>query len=143
MTTACAAISLAGWAAQAASGAPASVLGPEPGAAIGAVVEPGLGPIGLYHYLFLAASLFVIGVIGFISRRNMIIMFLCTEIMFQAAAIALIAFSRFHLNHDGEVFVIFVLTIAAAEAALALALVVLLFRRKESLDSAEWAQLKG
>jgi NADH-quinone oxidoreductase subunit K len=113
------------------------------GAAQSPIVDPGLGPIGLYHYLFVAAVLFVVGVVGFVSRRNMIIMFLCTELMFQAAAIALIAFSRFHLNHDGEVFVIFVLTIAAAEAALALALVVLLFRRKESLDSAEWAQLKG
>ena len=110
---------------------------------VGAALDAGMGPIGLYHFLFLSASLFVIGLVGFISRRNMIIMFLCTEIMFQAAAIALIAFSRFHLNHDGEVFVIFVLTIAAAEAALALALVVLLFRRKESLDSAAWAQLKG
>lgn len=113
------------------------------GAAAVPLIDPGLGPIGLYHYLFVAAVLFVVGVIGFVSRRNMIIMFLCTELMFQAAAIALIAFSRFHLNHDGEVFVIFVLTIAAAEAALALALVVLLFRRKESLDSVEWAQLKG
>lgn len=105
--------------------------------------DPALGPIGLYHYLFVAAALFMLGVIGFVSRRNMIVMFLCTELMFQAAALALIAFSKFHLNHDGEVFVIFVLTIAAAEAALALALVVLLFRRSESLDASEWARLKG
>ena len=59
------------------------------------------------------------------------------------AGIALIAFSKFHFNPDGEVFVIFVLTIAAAEAALALALVVLLFRRKETLDASAWAMLKG
>jgi len=97
----------------------------------------------LYHYLFVSAALFAIGVIGFLTRRNMIIMFLCTEMMFQAAGIALIAFSRFYLNQTGEVFVIFVLTIAAAEAALALALVVLLFRRKETLDAAEWRQLAG
>lgn len=101
------------------------------------------GPIELYHYLFVSALLFGLGVIGFLSRRNLIIMFLCTEMMFQAAGIALIAFSRFHLNHTGEVFVIFVLTIAAAEAALALALVVLLFRRKETLDASSWAALKG
>lgn len=104
---------------------------------------PPLGPMTLYHYLFVSAALFAIGVIGFLTRRNMIIMFLCTEMMFQAAGLALIAFSRFYLNQTGEVFVIFVLTIAAAEAALALALVVLLFRRKETLDAAEWRQLAG
>ncbi len=97
----------------------------------------------LYHYLMTSGMLFVIGLIGFVTRRNLIIMFLCTELMFQAAGIALIAFSRFHLNHTGESFVVFVLTIAAAEAALALALVVLLFRRKESLDAAEWAEMRG
>ena len=97
----------------------------------------------LYHYLVTSAILFVIGLIGFVTRRNLIIMFLCTELMFQAAGIALIAFSRFHLNHTGETFVIFVLTIAAAEAALALALVVLLFRRKETLDASVWRELRG
>jgi len=73
----------------------------------------------------------------------LIIMFLCTELMFQAAGIALIAFSRFHLNHSGESFVIFVLTVAAAEAALALGLVILLFRRKETLDGTRWTELQG
>lgn len=100
-------------------------------------------PITLYHYLFVSAAMFALGVIGFLSRRNLIIMFLCTELMFQAAGIALIAFSKFHFNHTGETFVIFVLTIAAAEAALALALVVLLFRKKETLDAAEWGALQG
>ncbi len=97
----------------------------------------------LYHYLVVACALFVIGLIGFLTRRNLIIMFLCTELMFQAAGIALVAFGRFHLNHTGETFVIFVLTVAAAEAALALALVVLLFKRKESLDGSAWGALKG
>ena len=97
----------------------------------------------LYHYLVVSAIMFVLGVIGFVTRRNLIIMFLCTELMFQAAGIALIAFSRFHLNHTGETFVIFVLTVAAAEAAMALALVVLLFRRKETLDGTVWGELKG
>jgi len=103
----------------------------------------GVSAITLWHYLVLSALLFGIGIIGFLSRRNLIIMFLCTEMMFQAAGIALIAFSRFHMNHSGEVFVIFVLTIAAAEAALALALVVLLFRRRETLDASSWAELQG
>jgi len=99
--------------------------------------------VTLYHYLVVSALMFGMGLIGFLTRRNLIIMFLCTELMFQAAGIALIAFSRFHLNHTGETFVIFVLTIAAAEAAMALALVVLLFRRKETLDASSWMQLKG
>jgi NADH-quinone oxidoreductase subunit K len=97
----------------------------------------------LYHYLVVSAAMFAIGLIGFLTRRNLIIMFLCTELMFQAAGIALIAFGRFHMNHTGETFVIFVLTVAAAEAAMALALVVLLFRRKETLDGTNWAELKG
>lgn len=106
-------------------------------------VPAAMSTITLYHYLFTSAALFCIGLIGFLTRRNLIIMFLCTEMMFQAAGIALIAFSRFHLNHTGETFVIFILTVAAAEAALALALVVLLFRRKESLDASVWTELKG
>jgi NADH-quinone oxidoreductase subunit K len=97
----------------------------------------------LAHYLFVSAAMFVIGLIGFLTRRNLIIMFLCTELMFQGAGIALIAFGRFHLNHTGEAFVIFVLTVAAAEAAMALALVVLLFRRRESLDAEEWSEMSG
>lgn len=97
----------------------------------------------MMHYLAVSAIMFGLGLIGFLTRRNLIIMFLCTELMFQAAGLALIAFSRFHMNHQGETFVIFVLTIAAAEAALALALVVLLFRRKETLDAGSWAEMKG
>lgn len=107
------------------------------------VTLEGVGGVGLFHYLALSAALFSLGVIGFLSRRNLIIMFLCTEMMFQAAGIALVAFSKFHMNHTGEVFVIFVLTIAAAEAAMALALVVLLFKRRETLNAESWSLLKG
>ena len=97
----------------------------------------------LNHYLLTSALLFGIGMIGFVSRRNLIVMFLCTEMMFQAVVLALVAFSRYHMNMDGQVFVIFVLTIAAAEAALALGLVVMLFRRKETLDAEAWSSMGG
>lgn len=97
----------------------------------------------LAHYLVVSLAMFAIGLIGFLTRRNLIVMFLCTELMFQAAGLALIAFGRYHMNYDGQTFVIFVLTIAAAEAALALALVVLLFRKKDSLDADAWSALKG
>jgi len=97
----------------------------------------------LGHYLLTGAVLFAIGLIGFLSRRNLIIMFLCTELMFQGVAVSFVAFSRFHRNDAGQTFVIFILTIAAAEAALALALVVLLYRRKHTLDAESWTDLKG
>ena len=92
--------------------------------------------------LLVSALLFACGLIGFLSRRNMIIMFLCTELMFQAAALAMIAFGKVHGDLSGQVFVIFILTVAAAEAALALGLVVLLYRRRETLDSEAWSELR-
>jgi len=106
-----------------------------------AMVEP-LSTLTLGHFLLTSAALFIIGLVGFLTRRNMILMFLCTELMFQGAAIALIAFGRFHLDVSGQVFVIFVLTVAAAEAALALGLIVLLYRRRETLSVDAWSELK-
>ncbi len=102
-----------------------------------------MSEITLAHYLFISGVMFSLGLIGFLTRRNLIIMFLCTELMFQAAGIALVAFSRFHMNMTGQSFVIFIVTVAAAEAAMALALVVLLFRKRESLDAEEWSEMKG
>jgi len=102
-----------------------------------------MSTVSLQHYLAVGGIMFVIGLIGFITRRNLIVMFLCTELMFQAVAINLVAFSRFVGNLAGQTFVIFVLVIAAAEASLALALVVLLFRQKNTLDADAWRELKG
>lgn len=100
-------------------------------------------PLALSHYLMTGAILFALGLVGFVTRRNLIIMFLCTEMMFQGVSISLIAFAKFHGNVTGQTFVIFVLTIAAAEAALALGLVVLLFRRRRTLDAGAWSVLSG
>ena len=99
--------------------------------------------LALQHYLAVGAIMFVIGMIGFMTRRNLIVMFLCTELMFQGVAINLIAFGRYHGNYAGQAFVIFVLVIAAAEASLALGLVVLLFRTRNTLDSEAWREMKG
>jgi len=107
------------------------------------VPDTPLHSLELSHFLLTGAVLFVIGMIGFLSRRNLIIIFLCTEMMFQGVVVTLAAFSRFHLNDTGQTFVIFVLTIAAAEAALALGLVVLLFRRRHTLDAQAWSELRG
>lgn len=102
-----------------------------------------MSQIDLYHYLVVGAVLFAIGLAGFMVRRNMIMMFLCTELMFQGVAINMIAFARFHMNPSGQSFVIFLLSIAAAEASLALGLVVLLFRRRETLNVDEWSEMQG
>ena len=97
--------------------------------------------LSLSHFMLTSAIIFVIGLIGFVTRRNMIVMFLCTELMFQAAAIAMIAFGHYHGDVSGQVFVIFILTVAAAEAALALGLVVLLFRHRATLSAEAWSEL--
>ena len=92
--------------------------------------------------LVFSALLFIIGLFGFMTRRNMIVMFLCTELMFQGVALAMVTFGRMHLDVSGQVFVIFILTVAAAEAALALGLVVLLYRRRPTLDVGAWSELR-
>jgi NADH-quinone oxidoreductase subunit K len=99
--------------------------------------------LALQHYLLVAGLLFVIGLIGFVSRRNLIVMFLCTELMFQGVVVSLVAFGAYHGNLAGQAFGIFVLVIAAAEASLALGLVVLLFRHRATLDADAWRDLKG
>ena len=100
-----------------------------------------LDPELLQVALATSLLLFCIGLIGFLVRRNMILMFLCTELMMQAAAIAFVAFGRMHLDLSGQTFVIFILTVAAAEAALALGLVVLLYRKRETLSTEAWTEL--
>jgi len=97
----------------------------------------------LQRFLAVGSIIFAIGLLGFLTRRNLIVLFLCTELMFQGAAINFIAFGRFHENLHGQAFVIFLLVIAAAEASLALGLVVLLFRRRNTLDADAWKELKG
>ena len=104
--------------------------------------------LALQHYLAVGAIMFVIGLIGFMTRRNLIVIFLCTELMFQGVALNLIGFGRYHstalaAEFGGQAFTIFVLVIAAAEASLALGLVVLLFRQKNTLDADAWRELKG
>ena len=96
----------------------------------------------LLGYLIVSGILVSIGLIGFLARRNLIVMFLCTELIFQGAALAFIAVGRYLFDYSGQVMVIFILTVAAAEAALALALVVLLHRQQESLDADAYVELR-
>lgn len=86
------------------------------------------------HYLVLSAILFGIGAIGVLVRRNAIIIFMCIELMLNAVNLSLVTFSRQLDSMDGQVFVFFIMTVAAAEAAIGLAIMVSLFRNKETLN---------
>ena len=77
--------------------------------------------ITLWHFLAVAAALFGIGLVGFLTRRNLITMFLCAEMMFQGVALNFVAFARYHANLQGQIFVLFILAVAACEAGVALA----------------------
>lgn len=92
--------------------------------------------------LLFGATLFTLGMVGFLTRRSMILMFLSMEMMLAGVTVNLIAFSRQHQNYQGQVMAIMVLTVAACEAAIALALVVSLYRRKATLDVNVWSELR-
>ncbi|MFM7113995.1 MAG: NADH-quinone oxidoreductase subunit NuoK [Planctomycetota bacterium] len=96
----------------------------------------------LPHFLAVSAVLFSLGLVGFIARRNLIIMFLSVELMVQGVALNFVAFARFRGNLDGQAFVLFLLTIAACEAALALALILAMYRTRSSLDVSLWQYLR-
>lgn len=102
-----------------------------------------MNPVASLHgYLVVGAVLFALGMIGFLARRNMIIMFLSAEMMLQGVAINLVAFARFRGNLQGQVFVLFMLTVAACEAAVALALILALHRGRRTLDVSVWQDLR-
>jgi NADH-quinone oxidoreductase subunit K len=99
-------------------------------------------PVNLENYLTVGAILFSLGMIGFLTRRNMIIMFLSAEMMLQGVAVNLVAFSHFRGNLGGQILTLFIVTVAACEAAIALALILMLFRRGKSLDVSLWQELR-
>jgi NADH-quinone oxidoreductase subunit K len=88
--------------------------------------------IGLEHYLTVSFLLFAIGLLGVIIRRNVLVIYMSLELMRNAANLALVAFSRFNNNLDGQVFVFFIITVAAAEVAVGLALIVALYRKRQT-----------
>ena len=95
------------------------------------------------YYVALSAILFTLGVIGVLTRRNAIIIFMSVELMLNAANLAFVAFAREFLKLDGQIFVFFVMTVAAAEVAVGLALIVTIFRTKHSINVDDINQLKG
>ena len=100
--------------------------------------------ITLSHYLFLAGILFAIAVAGiFLNRRNVIVLLMCIELMLLAVNFNFVAFSRFLGNLDGQIFVFFILTVAAAEAAIGLAILVVLFRQRRSINVEDLDEMRG
>ncbi|ABQ28377.1 NADH-quinone oxidoreductase subunit NuoK [Geotalea uraniireducens] len=90
--------------------------------------------LALNNYLILSAILFSIGTIGVLVRRNAIVIFMCVEMMLNAVNLTFIAFSKYLGNIDGQIFVFFVMTVAAAEAAVGLALMIAFYKNRESID---------
>jgi NADH-quinone oxidoreductase subunit K len=100
--------------------------------------------VGLTHYLTLAAILFTLGILGiFLNRKNVIVILMSIELMLLAVNINLVAFSAFNADLVGQIFAMIVLTVAAAEAAIGLAIVVVYFRNRGTIDVAEIDLLKG
>ena len=102
----------------------------------------------LYNFLFVGGVLFALGLVGFVVRRNLIVMFLCAELMLQGVSVSLIGWGRYHGSlgnagaWGGQMLVIFIITVAACEAGIAMALILMLGRRLGKLDSAGWQQLR-
>ena len=97
----------------------------------------------LNAYVFLSALLFAIGFFGVLLRKNTLVIFMCLELMLLASTLALVAFSKFNGTLDGNVFVFFILTIAAAEVAVGLAIIVALFRKRHTVQVEELNHLKN
>ncbi|MEP7270571.1 MAG: NADH-quinone oxidoreductase subunit NuoK [Acidobacteriota bacterium] len=98
--------------------------------------------IPISWYLALSAVIFTIGVVGVIVQRNVIALFMCVELMLNAVNLTLVAFSRYTLNPTGQLFVFVVMAVAAAEAAVGLAIIISLFRNRETLNIDEADLLK-
>jgi NADH-quinone oxidoreductase subunit K len=104
--------------------------------------------VALPHYLLVSGLLFVIGLFGVLLRRNTLVVFMCLELMLSASILGLVAFSRYHSTPEaplleGNVFVLFIIAIAACEVAVGLAIIVALWRRKQTADLAEMNDLKN
>jgi NADH-quinone oxidoreductase subunit K len=98
--------------------------------------------IGLHNYLTVSILLFCIGLLGVIVRRNLLVVYMSLELMLNAANLALVAFSRFNHNLDGQVLVFFTITVAAAEVAVGLAMIVALYRKRQTAHVEDLTSLR-
>ena len=100
-------------------------------------------PIGLEHYLVISGLLFSLGLLGMIMRRNLLVIYMCLELMLNAANLALVAMSRFNGNLDGQIVVFFIITVAAAEVSVGLALIVALYRKRRTAHVEDLTMMKN
>lgn len=98
--------------------------------------------VGLHHYLVVSALLFSLGLLGVVSRRNLLVIYMSLEMMLNAANLALVAFSRYNNRLDGQVMVFFIITVAAAEVAVGLALIVALYRKRQTAHVEDLISMK-
>jgi NADH-quinone oxidoreductase subunit K len=98
--------------------------------------------VTLQHYLIVSGLLFCLGLLGVVVRRNLLVIYMSLELMLNAANLALVAFSRFNGNLDGQIMVFFVITVAAAEVAVGLALIVALYRKRQTTHVEDLATMK-
>ena len=98
--------------------------------------------VGLEHYLVVSAVLFGLGLLGLLTRRNLLVVYMSLELMLNAGNLALVAFSRFNNNLNGQVMVFFIITVAAAEVAVGLAMIVALFRQRQSVHVEDLTAMK-
>jgi NADH-quinone oxidoreductase subunit K len=98
--------------------------------------------VGLEHYLIVSALLFALGLLGVITRRNLLVIYMSLELMLNAANLALVAFSRFTDNLRGQIFVFFIITVAAAEVSVGLALIVALYRKRQTTHVEDLTSMK-
>jgi NADH-quinone oxidoreductase subunit K len=98
--------------------------------------------VGLEHYLTVSFLMFALGLLGVIMRRNLLVIYLSLELMLNAANLALVAFSRFNDNLNGQILVFFIITVAAAEVSVGLALIVALYRRRQSAHVEDLTTMK-
>lgn len=98
--------------------------------------------VGLPHYLAVSGLLFALGLLGVIARRNLLIIYMSLELMLNAANLAFVALSRFNNNPHGQIMVFFIITVAAAEVAVGLALIVALYRRRQTAHVEDLTSMK-
>ena len=102
-----------------------------------------MSSVTLQHYLVVSAILFALGLMGVLVRRNLLVIYMSLELMLNAANLALVAFSAFNHNLDGQVFVFFIITVAAAEVAVGLALIVALYRKRQTAHVEDLTLMKN
>jgi NADH-quinone oxidoreductase subunit K len=101
-----------------------------------------MNPVGLPNYIVVSVLLFLIGLVGVVIRRNLLVIYMSLELMLNAANLAFVAFSRYNGNLDGQVMVFFIITVAASEVAVGLALIVALYRRRQTTHVEDLTTMK-